>query len=387
VIPLSYNFRSIFRRRVTALATALGLGLVVFVFAAVLMVAQGVVVTLKTAGSPDNAILLRKGSTSELTSGVPRDAAKAFAANATVAQEGGKPVASPELFVIQQLDRKGSGGPANVAFRGFTRDGYELLRKDTLKLVAGRLPQPGTSEVMLGIGTVDRYEGAALGQSINKARRQWPVVGVFSASGSAFESEIWGDADQIAQAMNRSGYSSMTVRLRSRADLAQLKGVVDADPQYNLEAKREDTYFEENSGQLARFILVLGSVIAVFFAFGATLGAMITMYAQVASRLREVGTLRALGFRRHTVLISFLIESLILSFAGAAAGCLLASFLGRASFTTINFGNFTETRFLLHFSPAVAVWSSVFAVVMGLFGGILPAIRAARLPIAEATKG
>ena len=387
MIPLSYNFRSIFRRRVTAIATALGLGLVVFVFAAVLMVGNGIIHTLKGGGSPDHAILLRKGATSELTSFVSRDAAKAFAADPTVAQEGGKPVASPELFVIEQLKRIDGGGPANVGFRGFTLDGYNLLRKSEIKIVEGRLPQPGSSEVMLGRGTVGRYVGASLGQTINKARRKWPVVGVFEADGASYESEIWGDADQIAQAMNRSPYSSMTVKLRSRSDLGQLKAVVDADPRYNLEAKREDIYYEENGAQLANFIFTLGSVIAAFFAFGATLGAMITMYAQVAARVREIGTLRALGFRRHSVLVSFLIESLILSFAGAIAGCLFATLLGRASFTTVNFGNFTETKFQLYFTSSVAWSSSIFAVAMGLVGGILPAIRAARLPIAEATKG
>lgn len=387
MIPLSYNLRSIFRRRFSAIATALGLGLVVFVFAAVLMVAGGVEKTLRSTGSTANAILLRKGSTSELTSNVTREAAKTFASDPSVAVEGGKPVASPELFVIQQVDRADLSGPANVAFRGFTLDGYNLLRKDVVKVIEGRLPQPGTSEVMIGQATRGRYVGAELGKSIYKARRQWHVVGVFSSDGAGFDSEVWADADQIGQAMNRQGYSSMTVRLRSPSELGQLKAVVDADPRFNLEARREDLYYEENAGTLASFVRTLGSVIAVFFSFGATLGAMITMYAQVASRVREVGTLRALGFHRLTVLVSFLIESLILSFAGAVAGCVFASLLGATSFTTTNFGSFTEVKFQLAFTPAVALWSSVFAIAMGLFGGFLPALRASRIPIVEATKG
>jgi len=387
MIPLSYNFRSIFRRRFTAIATSAGLGLVVLVFAALLMGVNGVRKTLKSTGSPGNAILLRKGSTSELTSFVSRDAAKTFAADPSVAVDAGKARASPELYIIQQLDRVDGSGSANVAFRGFTQDGYDLLRKDTIHVVEGRLPTPGTSEVMVGKAARGRYLDAELGRSINKARRLWPVVGIFESGGSSSESEIWADADQLAQAMNRTGYSTMTVRLRAPSDLAQLKAVVDADPRFNLEAKREDIYYEENAGQLAGFITVLGSVIGIFFAIGATLGAMVTMYSQVASRLREIGTLRALGFQRRTVLVSFLIESLILSLAGAAVGCLLASFLGRVSFTTVNFGNFTETKFQLAFSSNVAINSSIFAVVMGLVGGFLPAIRAARLPIAEASKG
>ncbi len=388
MIPLSYNFRSIFRRRVTAIATSLGLGLVVFVFAAVLMVANGVQQTLKSTGSPRNAILLRKGSTSELTSFVSRDAAKTFAAQESVAQAGGKAMASPELYVIQQLERADKSGPANVAFRGYTQDGYETVRKETIHVIAGRLPTPGTSELMIGKATVGRYVGAELGQTIKKARRDWNIVGVFEAGGSSSESEIWADVEQLAQAMNRtSGYSSMTVRLRDPSDLGQLKTAADADPRFNLEAKREDVYYEENSGKLAGFVIGLGSVIAIFFAFGATLGAMITMYSQVASRLREIGTLRALGFYRRTVLLSFLIESLILSVMGAAAGCLFASMLGHVSFTTLNFGSFTETKFQLAFSKNVAIGSSIFAVVMGLAGGLLPAIRAARMPIVEASKG
>jgi putative ABC transport system permease protein len=387
MIPFAYNVRSILRRRFTAVATAAGLGLVVFVFAAVLMLADGVRETLKSTGSPQNAILIRKGSSSELTSFLPRDAAKMFSADPAVAVRGGKPVASPELFVIQQLDRKDGRGPANVAFRGVTKDGYDLLRAETVKVVEGRYPQPATSEVMLGKGVRGRYVGAELGQSIRKARREWHVVGVFESGGSALESEIWADADQLAQANNRVGYSSLTVRLKDRAELASLKAKVDADPQYNLDAKNELSYYEEASGTLATFVTVLGSVIAVMFAVGATLGAMITMYAQVASRVREVGTLRALGFRRSAVLFSFLVESLILSALGAVVGCACASLLASYSFTTINFSSFTEIKFQFHFAPVVAGWAIFFAVAMGLFGGLLPAVRAARLPIAEATKG
>ena len=387
MIPLSYNVRSILRRRFTAFATAAGLGLVVFVFAAVLMLARGVEETLRSTGLPQNAIILRKGSSSELTSGLPKEAAKVFAADPSVAIEGGKAMASPELFVIFQLPRVDGNGTANVAFRGFTQDGYQLVRKDQIHLVDGKLPQAGTSEVMIGRAVKGRYQGSQVGQAIKIARRDWQVVGLFEANGSGFESEIWADADQIADAMHRTGFSSLTVRLKGASELAGLKATVDADPRYNLEAKREDTYYEEASGQLAAFIRALGTVIAVFFALGATLGAMITMYAQVASRVREVGTLRALGFRRRAVLGSFLIESVVLSLLGAVAGCGFALLLSTLSFTTTNFSSFTEVKFRFHFALEIAVKATVFAVAMGLFGGLLPAARAARLPIAEATKG
>jgi ABC-type antimicrobial peptide transport system permease subunit len=387
MIPLSYNVRSILRRRFSAVATAVGLGLVVFVFAAVLMLASGVEETLKSTGSRENAILLRKGSTTELTSFVPREAAKVFAADPTVAIEGGKQVASPESFVIFQLARIDGNGSANVGFRGITRDGWDLIRSHTVRLAEGRLPQFGTSEVMVGRAARGRYKGADLGQSITIARRTWQVVGVFDARGSGFESETWADADQIMDAARRTGYSSLTVRLKSASELPALAATVDADPRYNLEAKREDRYYEESAGTLATFIRILGVMIAVFFSVGATLGAMITMYAQVAARVREVGTLRALGFRRRSVLGSFLIESLILSLIGAVAGCIFAALLGSLSFTTTNFSSFTEVKFRFHFAPAIAVKATIFAIFMALFGGAPPAFRAARLPIAEATKG
>ena len=387
MIPLSYNIRSILRRRFSAFATAIGLGLVVFVFAAVLMLAHGVEETLKSTGVRENAILLRKGSTSELTSFLPREAAKTFAADPAVAVEGGKQVASPELFVIFQLQRVDKSGTANVGIRGVTKNGWDLLRSRSIKLVEGRPPQWATSEIMIGRAARGRYLGAEIGQSITIARRQWQVVGIFDAGGAAFDSEIWADADQIADAARRTGYSTMTVRLKRPSEFESLHATVDADPRWNLEAKREDRFYEEASGQLAGFIRVLGTAISIFFSFGATLGAMITMYAQVASRVREVGTLRALGFRRRSVLGSFLVESLILSLLGAVAGCVFASFLAAASFTTTNWSSFTEIKFRFHFSPGIAVQATVFAVLMGLLGGLLPAARAARLQIAEATKG
>jgi ABC-type antimicrobial peptide transport system permease subunit len=240
---------------------------------------------------------------------------------------------------------------------------------------------------MIGRSARGRYLGAEIGQSITIARRQWQVVGIFDAAGAAFDSEIWADADQIADAARRTGYSTMTVRLRSPSEFDSLRATVDADPRWNLEAKREDRFYEEASGQLATFIRVLGTAISIFFSFGATLGAMITMYAQVAARVREVGTLRALGFRRRSVLGSFLVESLILSLLGAAAGCLFASFLAATSFTTTNWSSFTEIKFRFHFAPEIALKASIFAILMGLLGGLLPAARAARLQIAEATKG
>ena len=387
MIPLSYNVRSILRRRFSAFATAGGLGLVVFVFAAVLMLARGVEETLKATGSHENAVLVRKGSTSALTSFLPRDAAKTFAADPAVAVENGKQMASPELYTIFQLPRSDRNGTANVGFRGVTADGWSTIRSKSVHVVQGRLPQWATSEVMIGRATVGRYQGAQVGQTINIARRQWNVVGVFEAGGSALESEVWADADQLADASHRVGYSILTVKLRSPSDFDTLRATVDADPRWNLEAKREDKFYAEAAGQTADFIRILGKSIAFFFSFGAMLGAMITMYAQVAARIREVGTLRALGFRRRSVLFSFLIESTVLALLGAVVGCALASLLGAVSFRMTDFSSFTEIRFNFHFAPDIAISATIFAVVMGLVGGSFPAIRAARLQIAEATKG
>ncbi len=387
MIPLSYNVRSLLRRRFSAGVTVLGLGLVVFVFAAVLMLARGVEQTLKTTGSPDNAIILRKGSTTELTSFLPREGASTFMADPAVAVENGKPVASAELFMIFQLPRADGNGTANVAFRGITRDGWEQLRSHAVRLVEGRVPQWATSEVMIGRATRGRYKGAAVGQSIAIARRHWQVVGVFDASGSGFDSEIWADADQIADAGRRTGFSALTVRLRSRSELSSLANTVAADTRWNLEARREDRYYEAAAGPMATFIRIIGYMISFFFFVGAMIGAMITMYAQVASRVREVGTLRALGFRRRSVLGSFLLESGLLALIAAAAGCALAALLAAFSFTTTNFGSFTEIKFQFQFALAIALWATMFAAAMGFLGGLLPAVRAARQPIAEAVKG
>src|SRR5262249_40855398 len=230
--------------------------------------ARGVQETLKSTGSRENAIILRKGGTSELTSFLPRDGSKTFAADPTVAIEGGRQVASPELVVIFPPPRLDRHGPANVAFPGFTRDGWELLRSKSVRIVEGRLPQWATSEVMLGRSTVGRYKGAQIGQSISIARRQWQVVGMFDAGGSGFDSEIWADADQIADAARRTGYSSLTVKLRNPSEFNALRATVDGDPRWNLEAKREDRFNEEASGPMATFIQVLGTVIAIFFAVG-----------------------------------------------------------------------------------------------------------------------
>ncbi len=387
MIPLSYNVRSILRRRFTAATTAFGLGLVVFVFAAVLMLLNGVRDTLKSSGSPDNAIFLRQGSTSETTSFVSRDAAKVFAAEPSVAVEGGKPVASPELFVIVQLLRADGNGTANTAFRGVSEDGWKLLRSRTIKVAEGKLPQWGTSEVMVGESLKGRFKGVNLGEKIHAARRDWTVVGFFDAGGSSLESEVWADADQLIAAANRTGFSSMLVRLRSRSDLDALQAVAKADKRYNLEAKREDIFYEESSKMLGTFVGVLGGMIALFFTAGATVGAMLTMYAQVASRIREVGTLRALGFRRSAVLMSFLAESTMLALLGALIGAGCASLLSNVSFSTVNFASFTEIKFHFLFSLPIAIRAAIFALFMGLLGGLLPAIRAARLPIAESTKG
>src|SRR5262249_55842184 len=274
------------------------------------------------------------------------------------------------------------------AFRGVTRDGWELLRSKSVRIVEGRLPQWATSEVMLGRSTVGRYKGAQIGQSISIARRQWQVVGVVDAGGSGFDSEIWADADQIADAARRTGYSSLTVKLRNPSEFNALRATVDGDPRWNLEAKREDRFYEEASGPMATFIQVLGTVIAIFFAVGATLGAMITMYAQVASRVREVGTLRALGFRRHSVLFSFLVESAILALIGSVAGCILASLLAAATFTTTNFGSFTEIKFRFHFAPPIQGASPPSRGQYRAFrGGLPPAAPPPRQQIAGALKG
>jgi len=351
------------------------------------MLARGVGETLAHNGQPDNVLILRDGAGSEVQGVLSRDQVRFLQAMPEVATgSDGKPLVAGELLLIAALPRVQDGSAANVVLRGIGESSLQI--RNTVKVIQGRLPQPGTSELMVGSAVLGKYTDTKLGDKLNLARRDWNIVGVFSADGAAFESEIWGDVLQLMDAFNRPVYSDAVARLKDRSSLAVLQAKFAADPQLSSEKVwREDTFFESQSADTRRFIYLLGVFIAVIFAAAAAMGAAVTMYAQVAGRIREVGTLRAIGFRRRSVLGVFLREALLLSIAGGVIGTLGATVLSLVSFVTTNRQTFSEVTFHFGFGPEVAVNALLFSLVMGLLGGFTPAWRASRLSIVAATRG
>jgi len=381
-IPLSYIARNLWVRRVTTLLTAGGMALVVYTFATVLMMSEGIRATLVATGQPTNVLVLRKGSGAEINSGIARDQADVLATLPGIATGGqGQALVSKETVVLNSLPKRSSGKPSNVTMRGTTAVGWAL--RPQVKLLAGRPFQPGTAEVVVGRAVTEGFAGALLGQSLRFGGREWRIVGVFDAGHTAFDSEIWGDADLMMQAFRRNAYSTVVFRLADPAGFERVKDTIAADPRLTVEAKPEIRFYEEQSEALAKFISILGTALSIIFSIGAVVGAMITMFAAVAQRTGEIGTLRALGFRRSAVLLAFLGESLLLSLVGGVIGLVMASAMQAVNISTTNFQTFAELAFQFKLTPAIAVKTLLFALVMGFVGGFIPAWRAARLKIVD----
>jgi ABC-type lipoprotein release transport system permease subunit len=389
-VPVSYNLRSLGVRRRTTAVTAIGLVLVTFVFTTVLMLAAGVRETLKATGDPRNAKIIRKGSQNEVQSGLlPEHLRLLSAAPETAIGKDGKPLTSPELLVLIFAIKEGAATEedgTNVNVRGVDASALELHSPRSLE---GRMFTPGTSEIVIGKGLDGRFRGMRLGDKARFARRDWTVVGIMDQGGSAYDTEVWGDIEQFEDAFaRRPSFSSVTLRLKDPSMLTGLKTRIESDPMLSqLEAKNEVDYWESQSEQFSKFVKFLGIFVVLFFSVGAVLGAMITMYAQVAARTREIGTLRALGFRRRAVLVSFVIESVILAIGSGLVGIACASGMQLASFTTMNWQTFSEVKFRFHLSGPILIASLVFSFLMGFAGGLLPALRAARMAIVQATRG
>ncbi|MEO8168692.1 MAG: ABC transporter permease [bacterium] len=386
-IPISYSVRNLFTRKATAFLTILGVALVVFVFAAVLMLAYGVQKTMVSTGSDDNVLMLRKGSDNELSSGINRDLVNTIKTLPEIQiGSNGKPLLSAEVVTIINLSKFGTSDMGNVTVRGLSLEAMEL--RPSVKMIDGRMFQIGAREIIVGKSISKRFQGAQLGKQIKFGGGFWTIVGEFEADGSGFESEIWGDADQVMQALNRSAaYSSVTARLKEVNSFDALSRAMQADNRLNtVKIEREKEYYERQSRIMALFIRVMGLLITVGFSIGAMIGAMITMYAAVANRTVEIGTLRALGFPRRSVLTAFLIEAIFLSIVGGGVGLLIASGLQFFTISTVNFGTFSELAFSFALSPQIVAGSLLFAVLMGLLGGFLPALRAARLDILSALR-
>ena len=385
-LPLKYILRSSSSRRLTTVFTILGIALVVFVFAAVLMMANGVQQTLRSTGSDDNVTVVRKAAASEIMSIIDREAAGIVTNMPQVARSAeGRPISSKEVVVIINLQKIGSDGISNVTVRGVEAAALQL--RPQVRIVEGRMFKWGAREIVVGAGITNRFAGAQIGQQIKFGGDLWTVVGIFDSGGSGFDSEAWGDLNQIADAFRRSSFSTVTFRLKNPDDLSDLVTAFDGDNrlQYFV-PKREKKFFEEQSEMMATFIRILGLFITIIFSTGATIGAMITMYGAVANRTVEIGTLRALGFYRRSILIAFLGESFVLSLSGGLLGLTLASVLQFFTISTLNLGSFSELAFSFALSPSIIATSLGFSLLMGLIGGFLPAVRAARLDIIQALR-
>jgi len=384
-IPFTYIVRNLFARRTTTALTAGGMALVVYVFAAVLMLSAGLRATLVATGQDDNVVVIRAGSQTEVQSGIDRTQAAVVESLPDVAlAEDGRPLVSKEPVVLINLTKRDSGKASNVVIRGVTERGRAL--RPQVRLAEGRMFRPGTAEVITGHSIATGFRGAGLGETLRFASRDWTVVGVFDAAGTGFDSEIWGDAEQMLQAFRRTAFSVVVLKLADGDRFDSVKRAIENDPRLTLEAKRETRFYADQSEALATFIDYLGTAISAIFSIGAIIGAMITMYASVASRTAEIGTLRALGFSQPAILAAFLVESLLLGLLGGALGLAAAAFMQALVISTTNFQTFAEIAFRFVLTPGIVGASLAFALAMGFVGGFLPAARAARLKIVDALR-
>jgi putative ABC transport system permease protein len=381
----SYNLRSMLVRKGTAAMTAGGIAMVVAVFVMTLAIAQGFRATLVASGSLQNAIVLRKGATAESLSAVLRSDVPLVESLPQVARAAdGHPLASPELVVAIALPRQSDGQPANVPVRGVGSRAYDV--RDTLAMVEGRRFMPGTREINVGRMAVGRFTGLTLGSDVKFGAATWKVVGIFTADDASFESEIWGDIDLMEPAFQRTGYQSITVKLVDPATFDSFKSAIESDPRLYLQPQREQDYYTAQSAAMTTVIRVFGSFVTLILSIGAVFGAMNTMYAAVAYRTREIGTLRALGFSRFRIVTAFIAESTALALAGGLIGCVLALPVHGLSTGTTNFSSFSEVAFKFRITPLLLVEGLSFAALMGAAGGLLPALRAARIPVARALR-
>jgi ABC-type antimicrobial peptide transport system permease subunit len=384
-VPLLYSYRNLWARKLTTLLTAGGMALVVFVFATVLMLDAGLQKTLVDTGSEDNVVVTRRGAGTEVQSIVDRTQAATIESQPEVALgPGGRALVSKEVVVLISLNKRDADKPANVIIRGTTPTG--LVLRPQLHIVAGRMFKPGSNEIIAGRSIAERFGRAGLGESLRFGARDWVVVGIFDAGKSGFDSEVWGDADQLMQAFRRTLYSSVIFKLNDTRAFDSFVARIERDPRLTVEAKRETRFYADQSETLSNFIRILGLTLSVIFSIGAMIGAMITMYAAVANRTAEIGALRALGFQRSAILLAFLAESLLLSLVGGAIGLIMASFMQLFTISTMNWQSFAELAFSFSLNARIVGISVLFSLLMGLVGGFLPALRAARMNIVDSLR-
>lgn len=383
-IPLVYNLRSLRQRPVSTLTTALGMGLVVLVFIAMMALSRGFRAALVETGSLDNVIVLRRGSDSELTSGIGRPTAQTIAAMPFVARgEDGRSLVSPEVYVLISLERT-TGGEALVVARGIDPDAFRVRKN--VQIVAGRMLSPGAPEILIGKNIVDRFDNTAIGDEIRFANRDWTVVGHFAAGGSSFESEIWGENEQFMPAFRGEYFQTITFRMADPSAFESVKARLESDPRLRVDAHREYDFYAGQSAMLSWILNFAAVFVAGIMAIGAVFGAINTMYAAVGARAPEIAVLLTLGFRPSSVLSSFLLEATLIALLGGLLGCLFSLPINGIVTSTTNWQTFSEVAFAFRITPDLLLLAMIFAGVMGLVGGFFPARRASRQPVVQAAR-
>ncbi|HLZ90165.1 MAG TPA: ABC transporter permease [Candidatus Acidoferrum sp.] len=385
-VPVSYNFRSIRVRWTSTIVAVIGIAGTVGVFVAMLSLARGFKATLVSSGSPGNALVLRAGSPSEMMGGVTLDSVRIVQDAPGVARDSSGPLVTQEVVGVMPFPLISTGTDANTQVRGVSSNVLKI--RTFVKIVQGRMFEPGLSELVVGKNASKSYGGLTLGNTVNFGGGHWKVVGIFDAGGSAFDSEVWCDAKILAEVMKRPNniFQSVTVHLTSPDSFQQFKDAVTSDPRMNVDVTREVDYYAKQSTTMTRLITVLGGLVAAVMAIGAIFGALNTMYSAVAERGREIATMRALGFSSPNVILSFLFEALLISFVGGILGCLAVLPLNGLTTTTMNFQTFSNLAFAFKITFDLLLMGIFFAFVMGVLGGLLPALRAATKPVAIALR-
>ena len=385
-VPVTYNFRSIRLRWASAIVAVIGIAGTVGVFIAMMSLARGFKATLVASGSEDNALIVRAGATSEMTSGVGLDSVKIIQDAPGIARGAGGPLVTSEAVLMAPIPLVSNGSDANVQLRGVSPNVLEIRKQ--IKISQGRMFKPGLAEIVVGKNANTTYSGLTLGNTIGLGSMRWEVVGIFDAGGSAFDSEVWADGHLLPKAYNRPDtfFQSATVHLTSPDALNQFKDALTADPRLNVDVSREVDYYAKQSTRMTTLISRLGGFVAVVMAIGAIFAGLNTMYSAVAERGREIATMRALGYGSVSVVLSFLFEALLISFVGGLIGCLAVLPLNGLTTGAMNWQTFSHLAFAFKITPLLLVLGVVFALAMGVLGGMPPAIRAARLPVATALR-
>src|SRR6476619_6557247 len=383
-LPLKYNLRNIIVRKGSTLATAFTIGLTVAVFLMVMALARGIDLTLSSSGEPLNMIVLREGSTAELNSSVTRENFNDLMYLDGVSREADKPLATAELVTLIYKARKGMSQGSNVTVRGVGPMSFKL--RSGFKVVAGRLFQPGLTEAVVSKRIAERFQGLEIGDKFRIQTTDYTVVGLFDSGGKAFESEIWVDINSLASTTKSTEYTSVLLRAQDQNALTALSKRITDDPKLHLKALSERNFYEEQQGVASGALKILAGFISFIMAVGAGFAGMNTMYAAVARRTKEIGTLRVLGFSRISILIAFLLESVSIALIGAAIGILLSLPLNFVSTGTSNWVTFSEIAFNFRVTPDLMLWALMFGAVIGFVGSLFPSIRASRFKIVDALR-